>query len=1189
MSILGANIQKSGLALPSSATANRDRAKTIFTTSYEAYKKHAWGHDELMPVSQNYSDNRNGWGATIVDAMSTMWVMGLDDYLDEAIKFSSQIDFSQSKTNDTVSVFESTIRYVGGLLSTYELTGKQHHALVQKAQQLADKLSKAWIDSDIPYGHMNFTDNTPDPNPDYENVYILCFACMSRADQYFQSNIAEAGTLSLEWYLLTKYTGDYKYRQLTENSVKRVGNNVCLLKESAQSPVSLSEDMSSVPFSIVTWGGGSDSYFEYLIKYARLTNTDDTFYGDTWRTAVDSSIKTLRSVSKTQTIPATGQRKDLGPSSNFNTQVSDVGSHVYLADYDSQRRIRHVGSHLECFHGGNWIMGGRLSDNETIFQHALDLVDACWNTYAGTATGIGPEVFAWKSTGYNGSFTGSNDPSDAQLAFYNEHGFYITSAYYVMRPEVLESNFYAYRATGDPKYLDRAAQALTSFEQYLKTSDSYAMLVNVNDNSSNPENFYDSMESFWFAETLKYLYLTFDDPEHVSLDKYVFNTEAHPFEAPTALSTYGSRTINLGAATQKSQSFTPTKNDADLPAVSPIPALDLSVPIIVNDLVNDVLGGTRDFDFCMIFSIVAELSYAFPLSFPDLAIVVVYRMVRLRLTTALLLALSSSTSTVLGGNIQKSGLSLPSDAKANRDRVKDMFITSYEAYRRYAWGHDELMPMMQNYSDSRNGWGATIIDAMSTMWVMDLDTSRATSTKPFNSLPTSISVNPRLMTAVFESTIRYLGGLLSVYELTGRRHQALVEKSQQLADKLAKAWIESDIPHGHMNFTTDTPDPDPDYDISNIAEAGSRSKKSIAHVGMVSPKQIYGQLEVLAAGPERRKASLPALGIDPYTGVPVGGYVTWGGGSDSYFEYLIKFARLANTDDAWYGDSWRTAVDSSIKHLRSVSDVGNHVYLGSYDHERRLRHVSSHLACFHGGNWIMGGRLSDNETIVQHGLDLTEACWNTYASSVTGIGPEVFAWRSGGVNGSFIGKAKPSHVQLEFYQKHGFYTLFSDYGMRPEVLESNFYAWRATGDRKYIDRAAQTLASFEKYLKFNGSYAMLVNMNDDSGATDNFIDSTESFWFAETLKYLYLTFDDPEHVSLDKYVFNTEAHPFEAPAPLASYGSGTIDLALAEQQSESFMPIMEEDLLPRPITIVVQDIWGSVLGLLSPRFSQKDA
>jgi len=47
--------------------------------------------------------------------------------------------------------------------------------------------------------------------------------------------------------------------------------------------------------------------------------------------------------------------------------------------------IRHVSSHLECFHAGNWMFGGRLLKNDSIVQLGLQLNDACWNSYAGTA------------------------------------------------------------------------------------------------------------------------------------------------------------------------------------------------------------------------------------------------------------------------------------------------------------------------------------------------------------------------------------------------------------------------------------------------------------------------------------------------------------------------------------------------------------------------------------------------------------------------------------------------------------------------------------------------------------------------------------------------------------------------------------------------------------------------------------
>ena len=67
----------------------------------------------------------------------------------------------------------------------------------------------------------------------------------------------------------------------------------------------------------------------------------------------------------------------------FLVQNSTVGNLLYLADFDGED-IRHVGSHLACFYGGNWILGGALLNNQTIIDYGLQLTDACWNTYAST-------------------------------------------------------------------------------------------------------------------------------------------------------------------------------------------------------------------------------------------------------------------------------------------------------------------------------------------------------------------------------------------------------------------------------------------------------------------------------------------------------------------------------------------------------------------------------------------------------------------------------------------------------------------------------------------------------------------------------------------------------------------------------------------------------------------------------------
>ncbi|KAJ6547673.1 seven-hairpin glycosidase [Mycena capillaripes] len=513
--VLGRKVQKPNLVLPDTASAHRDAVEKIFVTSYEAYRRFAFGHDDLQPESETWNDGRNGWGASICDAMTTMKIMGLDDFFAEAVNFTSVIDFSQSQTSDTVSVFETTIRYLGGLLSAYELSDQQYPALLDKARELGDKLAYAWVgDSDIPFGFLDFSTNTPVQDT---------------------SNIAEAGTLTLEWATLSKYTGNDTYRLLAEKAVKHIASLATPFPGLAVQGI----DPSSGEFvdGFVSWGGGSDSYFEYLIKYGRLTNTNDTQFVDTWKTAVDSTIQHL-------------------------LRNSTVGNHTYTSTFDSLAGlIHHTSSHLTCFHGGNWILGGQLLNNDTIVQYGLALVDACVNTYLSTATGIGPEGFAYIAS--DGNFTSFPDPTEDDIAFYNEHGFYTIISDYILRPEVLESNMYAWRVTGDPKYLDNAARAIDSFNQYLPATVGFTGIDDVNDINSTKVDDVSVLPIFWFAEVLKYLYLTFDDPEHISLDDYVFNTEAHPFKAPPAQSSYEGAGIKV-----KSGAFKVVTGSVPVPSAS---------------------------------------------------------------------------------------------------------------------------------------------------------------------------------------------------------------------------------------------------------------------------------------------------------------------------------------------------------------------------------------------------------------------------------------------------------------------------------------------------------------------------------------------------------------------------------------------------------------------------------------------
>ncbi|KAF7299049.1 alpha-1,2-Mannosidase [Mycena indigotica] len=486
----GVTVQKSGLTVPDEYKQFREEVVQIFKDSYEPYRRHAFGHDELRPVTSRPSDEFSAWGATVVDSMSTMIIMGLTDYFKEAVAHASSVDFTSTKSWGTVSVFETTIRYVGGLLSAYELSDKKHPVLLRKAQDIADKLAYAFVGQNvIPYGHISFSDN----NPKRETT-----------------NIAEAGSLSLEWEVLSKYTKNSTYAKLGVGAARHIATQEgCPIPGMAPQRI----DPVSGKFAnrYVTWGGEADSYFEYLIKYARLSNTKDKVFVQTWKTAVDSSIRKL-----------------------LRDSITGVGA--YLGEMDEQGEVRHVSSHLSCFHAGNWLLGGRLLNNETLIELASKLNDGCWNTYNSTSTGIGPESFAFVSS--DGGYSGGGHVSESQLDFSKKHGFYITDPKYILRPEVLESNFHGWRVTGDTKYLDRAAAAIKSFKKHLKLPGRQGFSDITNVNVDGAARYGDKTESFWFAETLKYLYLTFDDPKHISLDDYVFNTECHPLKAPPALASY---------------------------------------------------------------------------------------------------------------------------------------------------------------------------------------------------------------------------------------------------------------------------------------------------------------------------------------------------------------------------------------------------------------------------------------------------------------------------------------------------------------------------------------------------------------------------------------------------------------------------------------------------------------------------
>ena len=120
-----------------------ERIKKMFLFSWSGYRKNAWMHDELSPVSGSFRDPFCGWAATLVDSLDTLWMMGLKTEFEEATKAVASIDFTRSIRND-IPLFETVIRYLGGLIAAYDLGGSKYRILLDKAVELAEILIGAF-------------------------------------------------------------------------------------------------------------------------------------------------------------------------------------------------------------------------------------------------------------------------------------------------------------------------------------------------------------------------------------------------------------------------------------------------------------------------------------------------------------------------------------------------------------------------------------------------------------------------------------------------------------------------------------------------------------------------------------------------------------------------------------------------------------------------------------------------------------------------------------------------------------------------------------------------------------------------------------------------------------------------------------------------------------------------------------
>ena len=437
------------ITLPFPATAqqvNKQKlaaeVKAEFLHAWNGYKKYAWGHDDLKPLSKTHHD----WYPqpllmTPVDSLDTMIIMGFKKEADATREYiAKNLSFDK---DISVQNFEITIRLLGGLLTNYQLTGDKR--LLALAEDLGNRLLPVFESpTGMPYRYVNLkTGAVRDP----------------------VSNPAETGTLIIEFGTLSKLTGkpaffDKAKRALVETYKRR--SSIGLVGEW----INVETGQWTKPDSHIS--GAIDSYYEYLLKCSRL-------FGD--QECKNMWLDSNRAIQK------------------YLADMQTVGGTTELwyghADMNTGKRAATTYGALDAFFPAVLALSGDLKRAAQLQQSSFKM----WNQH-----GIEPEEFDYKTNK-------------------------VVSAGYPLRPEIVESAYYLYHYTRDPKYLRMGEKLWRDFVKYCRTDEGYAALKSVVTKEKS-----DAMQSFLFAETFKYFYLLFAPPSTLDFAKVTFNTEAHPIK-----------------------------------------------------------------------------------------------------------------------------------------------------------------------------------------------------------------------------------------------------------------------------------------------------------------------------------------------------------------------------------------------------------------------------------------------------------------------------------------------------------------------------------------------------------------------------------------------------------------------------------------------------------------------------------
>lgn len=428
----------------------------------------------------------------------------------------------------------------------------------------------------------------------------------------------------------------------------------------------------------------------------------------------------------------------------------------------------------------------------------------------------------------------------------------------------------------------------------------------------------------------------------------------------------------------------------------------------------------------------------------------------------------------------------------------------WEGFGTYATGSGHLIPVTKNVND----WFYLVLillDTMDTLWLMGL---MSEYNQAHEWLVDALDFNQNIDVNLYECTVHLLGGLLSMHILTDDIF--FKNKAIDLGDRLIVAFNSSSaIPMSDVNIGARTAH-NHKWTIyrsfSEITTIQIEFKTLSDITGNSKYANAVDRIMSVVKNNRPHNGLLP-MWINPKTGKFKGKIISLGNGVDSYYEYLLKSWLLTNKQDDNLKNEYLHAMDSVMSELVDVSAKGL-IFIAEKQPKRLLPKMEQ-LECFLPGTLALGvyheiGSDYVNNKHLQLAKNLTHTCNMMYLRFGTGLAPDVVMFHTvgGNMDDMYIKRENKRDI------------------LRPETIESLFVLHRTTEDEKYVKWGWKIYYAYQQFVKIDTD-------GDSSLAWSR--GSMESFFLGETLKYLFLLFGNKEHqkqvLSLDKFVFNTKAHP----------------------------------------------------------------